>query len=275
MEAATSALSGDKAQRIVDAMRASVAARGAAGSTFDHVAREAGVSRGLLHYYFGTKERLLVEVVRRDSDLRLAALDEAIAAAHTADDLLGVLVSSLEDLVERDPSFVALHFELFTSARRTPEIAAELAALHRRIREHVAEQLEAKAREGVIAPTADAESVVTVLLSLADGLALRMLADPEHDWGPTIAAALPGGTRAAGLSCPFGHPIRKAVGPAGCASSSVHGCRVLGACRRGAPLRPPVARSRCGAQCVARRGRVFLRRAGACGRRRLRPGRGL
>ena len=187
MEAATgSALSGDKAQRIVDAMRASVAARGAAGSTFDHVAREAGVSRGLLHYYFGTKERLLVEVV-----LRLAALDAAIAGAHTADDLLAALVSSLEDLVERDPAFVALHFELFTSARRTPEIAAELAALHRRIREHVAEQLDAKAREGVIAPAADAESVVTVLLSLADGLALRMLADPDHDWGPTLAAAMP------------------------------------------------------------------------------------
>src|SRR3954470_3555622 len=191
MEAATRTLSGDKAQRIVDAMRASVAKRGAAGSTFDHVAREAGVSRGLLHYYFGTKEQLLVEVVRRDSDIRLAALDAAIASAHTGDDLLAALVSSLEDLVERDPSFVALHFELFTSARRTPEIAAELAALHRRIREHVAEQLEAKAREGVISPTADAESVVTVLLSLADGLALRMLADPGHDWGPTLAAAMP------------------------------------------------------------------------------------
>jgi AcrR family transcriptional regulator len=189
MEAAA-ALSGDKAQRIVDAMRASVAARGAAGSTFDHVAREAGVSRGLLHYYFGTKERLLVEVVRRDSDLRLAALDEAIAAAATADELLHVLVRSLEELVARDPAFVALHFELFTSSRRTPEIAAELAALHRRIREHVAEQLEAKRAEGVIAMGADAEAVVTVLLSLADGLALRMLADPEHDWGPTLAAAM-------------------------------------------------------------------------------------
>jgi AcrR family transcriptional regulator len=188
---AAAALSGDKAQRIVDAMRASVAARGAAGSTFDHVAREAGVSLGLLHYYFGTKERLLVEVVRRDSDLRLAALDAALAAARTADDLLDVLVHSLEDLVERDPSFVALHFELFTSARRTPEIAAELAALHRRIREHVAEQLEAKQAAGVIAMKAEPEAIVTILLSLADGLALRMLADPEHDWGPTLAAAVP------------------------------------------------------------------------------------
>jgi len=57
MEAATKErqLSGEKARRIVEAMRKSVAERGAAGSTFEHVAREAGVSRGLLHYYFGTR----------------------------------------------------------------------------------------------------------------------------------------------------------------------------------------------------------------------------
>ncbi len=75
MEAATTRqLSSEKAQRIVDAMRTCVGARGATGATFDHVAREAGVSRGLLHYYFGTKERLLVEVVRRDCDLRMERL---------------------------------------------------------------------------------------------------------------------------------------------------------------------------------------------------------
>ena len=90
MEAATSAdaarkLEGDKAQRIIAAMRASVASRGAAASTFDHVAREAGVSRGLLHYYFGSKERLLVEVVRRDSDVRMHRLEEHLATADSID----------------------------------------------------------------------------------------------------------------------------------------------------------------------------------------------
>ena len=58
--AAPKRLEGEKARRIIEAMRTSVGTRGAAGSTFDHVAREAGVSRGLLHYYFGTKEQLLV-----------------------------------------------------------------------------------------------------------------------------------------------------------------------------------------------------------------------
>src|SRR5919106_1025049 len=115
MEAATKEreLSGDKAQRIVDAMRDSVARRGAAGSTFEHVAREAGVSRGLLHYYFGTKERLLVEVVRRDSEIRVARLDEPLASAGSVDDVLEVLVSSLQDILENEPGYFDLLFELF------------------------------------------------------------------------------------------------------------------------------------------------------------------
>ena len=69
--APTKSLSGEKAQRIIEAMRRCVARRGTAGSTFERVAREAGVSRGLLHYYFGTKEQLLVEAVRRDCELRM------------------------------------------------------------------------------------------------------------------------------------------------------------------------------------------------------------
>src|SRR5919204_557668 len=132
-------LTGEKAQRIVDAMRKSVAKRGAAGSTFEHVAREAGVSRGLLHYYFGTKERLLVEVVRRDSELRVARLDEMLAEAGSVDDVLDVLVSSLTDLIENEPSFFLLIFELFSAGRRNPEIQEEVGKLFAHTRTHVAD----------------------------------------------------------------------------------------------------------------------------------------
>src|ERR1700712_1112489 len=147
MEAATTSerqLAGDKAARIVDAMRASVAERGTAGSTFDQVAKAAGVSRGLLHYYFGTKERLLVEVVRRDCDVRMAALDEHLAQARTADDFIAVLVGELEDVVRNDPGFVTLLFELFVLSRRHEEVAAEFSELLRPPREQVAELLRAK-----------------------------------------------------------------------------------------------------------------------------------
>ncbi|HUC00600.1 MAG TPA: TetR/AcrR family transcriptional regulator [Solirubrobacterales bacterium] len=188
MEAATKEreLSGDKAQRIVDAMRTSVAQRGAAGSTFEHVAREAGVSRGLLHYYFGTKERLLVEVVRRDAELRIDRLDEMLKEAKTVDDVLDVLVASLTDMIDNDPGFFLLLYELFSAGRRNPDIQREVGQLFERTRSHVAEVLAAKQSEGVINLRFDAEAIVSYLFALADGLALQALSDPSRDNSPAL-----------------------------------------------------------------------------------------
>lgn len=183
-----SQLSSEKAQRIVDAMRASVALRGVAGSTFDHVARDAGVSRGLLHYYFGTKERLLAEVVRRDTELRLARVDERLAGAASAEEVLERLESTMDAMVREDHEFLTLMFEFFCLARRNEEIAAELAELVRRTREHVAAVLRAKQEEGVLKLHAEPEAIAEILAGLADGLALRVLGEPDRDHRATVEA---------------------------------------------------------------------------------------
>jgi AcrR family transcriptional regulator len=192
MEAATPEreLSGEKAQRIVDAMRESVATRGAAGSTFEHVAGEAGVSRGLLHYYFGTKERLLVEVVRRDTEIRLARLVEPLGEAKTVDDVLDILVSSLNALIEKEPGFFLLLYELFSAGRRNPEIRREVGQLFERTRSQVAEILKAKEREGVLDLRYDAEAVVSYLFAVGDGFALQALSDQERDTKGAVAAGV-------------------------------------------------------------------------------------
>ena len=171
-------LDGEKAQRIVAAMRTSVAKRGAAASTFDVVAREAGVSRGLLHYYFGSKERLLVEVVRRDCDARIATLEEALARASSVDEIVGTLVASLEAFVEDEPGTQAVLWEMVSASRHSEEIRVELAELYRRWRAHLAEALRVKEREGVVQLDADPESVASILFALGDGLGLQLASDP-------------------------------------------------------------------------------------------------
>jgi AcrR family transcriptional regulator len=183
-------LSGEKAKRIVDAMRSSVAQRGTAGSTFDHVSREAGVSRGLLHYYFGTKEQLLVEAVRRDCELRLERLEHQLAEATTADDFIDLMAQNLKDTVREDPDFVTLVFELFTLSRRNTDIAAEYAGLMRRTREQVAGMLAHAQREGILRLHAEPEAVAEVLFALGDGFALRMLSEPDRDFAPTVDAGI-------------------------------------------------------------------------------------
>ncbi len=187
---ATRSLSGEKAQRIVEAMRHSVARRGAAGSTFDHVSREAGVSRGLLHYYFGTKEQLLVEAARRDCDQRIEALERRLAGAQTADDFVALLAENLQETIHQDPDFVTLVFELFTLSRRNDEIAVEYARLVRLTRERLAGMLAAAQAEGVLQLHAEPEAVADILFSLGDGFALRMIAEPERDFAETIRAGI-------------------------------------------------------------------------------------
>jgi AcrR family transcriptional regulator len=183
-------LDSDKAKRIVQAMRASVGRRGAAGSTFDHVAQEAGVSRGLLHYYFGTKERLLVEVVRHDSDVRLRVLEEQLAQADSADAIVESLVTQLKNYVGEDSASHALMYELFSVSRRNDEVRDELAELYRRVRGQVAEVLRAKERDGIVHLRGDADAVASILFALGDGLELQLVSDPEWDSSETFRTGI-------------------------------------------------------------------------------------
>jgi AcrR family transcriptional regulator len=182
-------LSGVKAARIVEAMRTSVGARGIAGSTFDHVAGEAGVSRGLLHYYFGTKEQLLVEVVRREADVRTERLEQAIEAAGDAEAVLDALVRSFEDWLGGGPAPVMI-YEMLTLAQRNEEIAAELAELGRRTRSHLGEALERKRSAGVLSLRVDPELAAMFLFALADGVIVRRLSEPGLDIGPLTEQAI-------------------------------------------------------------------------------------
>jgi len=185
--AAPRKLEGDKAQRIVAAMRASVAARGAAGSTFDQVAREAGVSRGLLHYYFGSKERLLVEVVRQDCDTRIRAMDERLAGAESVDEVIQALVVGLEEFIG-EPRSQAVIYEMLSASRRSEEIRAELAELYRRWRDRMAVALRDKEREGVVRLQAEPEAVASMLLALGDGFGIQVISDA--DWNRDAAFEL-------------------------------------------------------------------------------------
>lgn len=182
-------LSGDKAARIVEAMRTSVAARGIAGSTFDHVAREAGVSRGLLHYHFGTKERLLAEVVRRESAVRAELLERAVAGAASADEVIDALVRSFEEIIGESSAVITV-YELVVLGQRTPEIAAELAELARLTRERFAAALQAAADDGRLVLRAGAGEVATFLFALADGVTIRRLSEPQLDVRPLMDRAV-------------------------------------------------------------------------------------
>jgi AcrR family transcriptional regulator len=186
--------------RIIAAMRASVGSRGAAASTFDHVAREAGVSRGLLHYHFGTKERLLVEVCRHDCEIRIRAMEERLAGADSPDAIIAALRHELEEFLEDEPDSQAVIYELLSASRHSEELRAELAELYRRWREHLAAALREKQAAGVVRLEADPEVVASVLFALGDGLGIQTLSDPDWRSEPAFELAVQSARRLLGAA---------------------------------------------------------------------------
>lgn len=67
--------------RVLDAAEAIVAADGAAGFTFDAVARAAGITKGGVQYCFGTKENLIRSMIER-----WGSTFEAEVMAHAGSD---------------------------------------------------------------------------------------------------------------------------------------------------------------------------------------------
>ena len=183
-------LSGVRATRIVEAMRDSVAEVGIAGSTFERVAGKAGVSRGLLHYYFGTKERLLVEVIRRDTDERIASLGSAMRAAKTVDELIIAMSDTFERTLREQTGYVYMVSELYVAGRNSPELQRELGELYRRARGEFAEILREKEREGVVKLRFRPEATLAYLFGAGDGLTVQRLTDPSLDVCSTMEAAV-------------------------------------------------------------------------------------
>lgn len=181
-------LNGEKATRIVAAMRTCVAKYGAAGATFDHVSKEAGVSRGLLHYYFGSKERLLIEVVRRETDRLVEVIQAASSFAGSAEELVNVLLAQLENILANEPELYLLAFELIGEARRHPEIGNEVGEYNRTTRAQFAEIIEQMTEKGAITPRHAPLATASALLAMANGLALEMFQDPDGDHDACVAA---------------------------------------------------------------------------------------
>jgi AcrR family transcriptional regulator len=182
-------LDGERAQRIIEAMRESVAEVGVTGSTFDRVSRNAGVSRGLLHYYFGTKERLLVEVIRRDTEVRIETLGAALERASTLDEVIGAFLETFERTLTREKGYVYMVSELFVAGRHSQELERELGRLYSRARTAFAEILRKKTEQGVIKPRYDAEAVLSYLFASGDGAIIQQLTDPTLDPNSTAQAS--------------------------------------------------------------------------------------
>ena len=168
----------DRHQEILDAAARVITERGLAETRISDIAEQAGVSPGLILYYFESKDRLLSEALTFANDqfyLRMSREIRRIASAkeqlrRTIDLSVPGYLPEYGRLDEW-----ALWIEVWVRALRDAEMAKDREVLDERWRSQIAEIVRAGRQTGEFTSTEDPDELALRLASLIDGLAIQVV----------------------------------------------------------------------------------------------------
>ncbi|SDY25191.1 DNA-binding transcriptional regulator, AcrR family [Evansella caseinilytica] len=159
----------DKRQRLIAAAYKVFSRKGYNNASIKEVATEAGITPGLVHYYFKNKEELLLSVQADIQQQYHSQYEDAEKAA------VGPLETLLEikSRVEDEPDWYRWRYELYSLGLKNESLKQEAAAILHNGRKSLSHPLQT-----LIDNAEEAEALASILLACFDGLALqKMMAD--------------------------------------------------------------------------------------------------
>jgi AcrR family transcriptional regulator len=166
-------------EQIVRATIRCLAREGYTRLTMKKVAREAGVSQGILHYYFTDKRAMLaatLEAVTRDLDRRVAAAQSRTGRDSRA--RLRALVRACLEVAVSRPEFWVVFVELWGEMLHDRRLRDINTAVYSRTRRLIGRLIAEGVRAGRFRAV-DPRRASAVVLGLIDGLSLQLTFDPE------------------------------------------------------------------------------------------------
>ena len=158
--------------------------RGFGDTRIADVAKRAGVSSALIIYYFGTRDRLLVDALRFSEESFYEAAEKMLAEVPSLRERLSLLIR-WTCVPERDgdiPGAWGLWFDLWAQAFRHNEIKAGRVELDARWRKMIVEAVRSGDDKAELDTGVHARMFALEFAALLDGLSIQVaLEDPEID----------------------------------------------------------------------------------------------
>jgi AcrR family transcriptional regulator len=168
--------------RRIEMLRAAaklICERGFGDTRITDVAKRAGVSSALVIYYFGTRDRLLVDALRYSEESFYEAAEQMLADVASLRERLSLLIkwTCVPDGKDEIPGAWGLWFDLWAQAFRHDEIKAGRAELDARWRKMIIEALDSSELSAK-----DKRMFALEFAALLDGLSIQVaLEDPVVD----------------------------------------------------------------------------------------------
>lgn len=145
----------------------------------DEIAAAAGLSKGLVIYYFKTKENLVLATMRWALDITAERVRQAMAKATTPQGKVLAMIDGIWSGAETNRRFYLLYLDLAGHAARVKHFTELSATFHSVVNALYAEVIVQGVAEGAFA-VADPEEGAVALRAIIDGLFLQWL--QEADW---------------------------------------------------------------------------------------------
>lgn len=193
--------------QILAAAAEHIAANGVGDTRIADVAKRADVSSALVIYYFGTRERLLVDALRFSEQKFYDAAETMLAEVGSVRDRLSLMIRStcVPEAAGDIPGAWGLWFDVWAQAFRHPEVAADRVELDARWRAMIVQVVSAGQAAGDVGEV-DVDRFVLTFAALLDGLSIQVaLEDPQVDPDVAYEIAMGFAERELGLA-PSGRP---------------------------------------------------------------------
>ena len=159
---------------LLDAAERLLVEVGHAGITTRRLAEEAGVNHGLVHYYFGSNENLLVRTLERFTE-RLIDRQRALYAAD--EPFVDKWRTAMRYLVSEDVAYEKIWLELQALAWNDPDLQVRLARVNAEWRAVLTEAFEEPHRELEI--ELPLEALVSLVMTFNTGMIVERLGGVE------------------------------------------------------------------------------------------------
>jgi AcrR family transcriptional regulator len=158
--------------------------RGFGDTRIADVAKRAGVSSALVIYYFGTRDRLLVDALRHSEESFYEAAEKMLAEVPSLRERLSLLIkwTCVPSADNEIPGAWGLWFDLWAQAFRHEEVKAGRVELDARWRRMIVDAIRSAEASAELDVTVDARMFALEFGALLDGLSIQVaLEDPEVD----------------------------------------------------------------------------------------------
>lgn len=168
----------EKAEMILDAALQVLAADGYSGITIAKVAKEAKVSRGLLHYYFQNKEDMLIQLMSRSGREAWNIMGTLVAQAESPEQFADLATEAMRNFSKTQGASLVLLVEVMAVARTNPRIQQAFAEIYRQSQDVWTQHFQALKTEGRMALTLPEEGLATILKAVTYGMGLTLATVP-------------------------------------------------------------------------------------------------